>query len=59
MVCGEDVKMIIFLLGILDLIAGILLILSPTIFIPYLVKTVGIALIVKGIWSIATGFAGS
>jgi len=47
--------MIITIFGIIDLIAGVILILSPDFLIPNLTKALGIFLVLKGLWSIATG----
>lgn len=47
--------MMIAILGIIDLIAGTVLILSPDFLIPNLTKGIGIILIIKGLWSIAAG----
>lgn len=44
--------MIIFILGLIDILGGIIILLSPGIFLIEVMKYVGIILLLKGIWSV-------
>lgn len=52
------VSVLMFVFGILDIIAGGILTLSSTTFLPEIAKYIGIFLIFKGVWTLATAFAG-
>jgi uncharacterized membrane protein HdeD (DUF308 family) len=43
-----------FLLGLIDVIAGLLIIITENLFMPNIAKYIGIIILIKGIWSIIT-----
>jgi uncharacterized membrane protein HdeD (DUF308 family) len=43
-----------FLLGLIDVIAGLLIIITENLFMQNIAKYIGIIILIKGIWSIIT-----
>jgi|GEM_PF-5560788 len=43
-----------FLLGLIDVIAGLLIIITENLFLSNIAKYIGIIILIKGIWSIIT-----
>ncbi len=43
---------LIFLLGLLDVAAGVLILIADSVFLPSIARYVGIAVLLKGIWSL-------
>jgi uncharacterized membrane protein HdeD (DUF308 family) len=51
---GVGIDMIFFILGLVDLVAGIIIVFSPSIALSFVMKYVGYVLIIKGVWSVVS-----